>query len=337
MRTLFYYHPDFLEHNPGRGHPERPERLRAIIDGLKDSSLDQQVEWVEPQTVDPSYLKGIHSDEYVERILALDGCSTALDPDTVVSPGSVRAALRAAGAAVEAAKAVLSSSRTVAFCAVRPPGHHAERNRAMGFCLFNNVAIAADRVITEGLARRVVIFDPDLHHGNGTQNAFYRRNDVFYISIHRYPYYPGTGAISETGEGEGQGFTANVPLPGGMGDDDYMFVVMELVLPVMESFRPELLLVSAGFDAHVSDPLGDMSVTESGFVGMYSRIMTKALEKNIKCAFILEGGYDLYALRSSVSSILETLIEEKFEHSHEIRPCQEVQEIVDFVIERLRI
>ena len=272
----------------------------------------------------------MHDAAYVDMVLGLRGASRRLDADTVVSPGSVDAALYAAGAALDAAAAVLAGTARTALCAVRPPGHHAERDRAMGFCLFNNVAVAAAAALAGALpasgagdppgatppsapghspapVRRVLIFDPDVHHGNGTQHMFYDSAAVYYVSIHQYPFYPGTGAAGERGVGAGAGYTLNVPLPAGCGDDEYLAATERLVLPELRAFAPQLVIFSAGFDAHRRDPLGMMRVTTAGFVAVY-RLLVDELDRNrIPHLFVLEGGYDLTALGECVTALLTEL------------------------------
>ncbi|MFZ5470964.1 MAG: histone deacetylase, partial [Myxococcota bacterium] len=233
--------------------------------------------------------------------------STQLDPDTAMSEKSYDTAVLAAGAAVQAVEEVLAGRASNAFALVRPPGHHAETARAMGFCLFNNVAIAAETARRVGAAR-VLVLDWDVHHGNGTQAAFWKRRDVMYLSSHQFPFYPGTGAPFEIGEGEGEGYTVNCALPGGQGDADYGCVFHELFIPVAEAYRPELVLVSAGFDAHRADPLGGMRVTERGFAAMCSAV--KDLADRVcqgRLVLVLEGGYDLDALNDSVRACIEVL------------------------------
>lgn len=307
-RILVSAHPIFREHDTGPGHPERPERLDAIMAGLKDAGLDREVAWREPGEVAQEALFRVHDEGHVRKILSLGGKNAMIDQDTIVSPASVEAALRASGAACSAVEAVLGGEADYGFCLVRPPGHHAERGRSMGFCLFNHVAVAAAHAIGKLGVKRVLIFDPDVHHGNGTQEIFYERGDVFFISIHQWPWYPGPGAADETGKGDGAGTTLNIPLPAGSGDDDYLGVTRETVAPALRDFRPELVLFSAGFDAHEGDPLGGMRLTSEGFARMYRIVLDEMEALQIPGVFCLEGGYSLEALRTAAPAVMQAML-----------------------------
>jgi acetoin utilization deacetylase AcuC-like enzyme len=258
--------------------------------------------------VDDRLLGAIHDEAHLARLRQLTGRSDWLDPDTRTSPGSTRAAWLAAGAAVEAVRAVVRGEATSAFALVRPPGHHARRESAMGFCLLNNVAVAAEWALREGGCRRVLIVDWDVHHGNGTQESFWSRDDVLYVSTHRYPFYPGTGAAHERGAAAGEGRSVNVPLPAGMGDADYGAIFAELLEPIAEQYAPDFVLISAGYDAHLEDPLGGMALSEEGFAalsGCVRRIADRHCGRRI--ALVLEGGYDLQGLAHGVRATLEVL------------------------------
>jgi acetoin utilization deacetylase AcuC-like enzyme len=292
----------FLDHDPGPEHPESPARLEAIADALMRAPL-AGVESKPARPATEEEILRVHDAAHIARLATLAGRTAALDPDTLLSPGSHHAALCAAGAAVDAVTAVLRGDCANAFVLSRPPGHHAERRRAMGFCLLNNVAIAAEAARALG-AQRVAIIDWDVHHGNGTQNSFWGRNDVLFVSTHEEGNYPGTGAAAEIGSGEGRGFTVNCPLPPGQSDADYGAVFESLILPVANAFNPELVLVSAGFDAHAADPLGGMNLTERGFAAMTSALGGLASGKVV---LVLEGGYHLGALAGSVHACLEVL------------------------------
>lgn len=309
MRPLFVFNsPLFRQHDPGPGHPERAERIDAILRGIEGQALTDRLEWVEPRAASPAELRRVHAPGHVERILALRGQTADVDGDTHVCPFSVDAALAASGACLQAVDLVLNNPGASAFSFCRPPGHHAERNRAMGFCLFNHVAVAAAHAISARGLSRVMIIDPDVHHGNGTQDIFYDRGDVCFVSIHQWPLYPGTGAGSERGVGAGAGATVNVPLPPGSGDADYVGVAERVLLPLLDSFRPELVLFSAGFDAHRDDPLGGMTMSGPGFVAFYS-VLLRALSKlGVPAVFSLEGGYSLAALEETVPALLTAIL-----------------------------
>ena len=305
--VLLFFHEAMLEHDPGAGHPERPDRLRAICEKLK-SSPNPKVRWAKPQPAARELIERVHHPAYVDRLEALRNRSAALDADTAVSPGSIRAAYRAAGAAIEAVTAVVSGRARRAFALVRPPGHHAEADRGMGFCLFNNVAVAAAHARAALGCQRILIVDWDVHHGNGTQHIFWDRADVLYFSPHRYPFYPGIGAVNEVGTDRGAGFTVNVPLPGGFGDGEYQAIFRELLVPIADAFAPDLILVSAGFDAHRNDPLGGMAVTEVGFASMCATVCDLAdRHAHGRLVLVLEGGYDLTALADSVYACIIVL------------------------------
>lgn len=302
MSTLIFEHPQFLQHDPGPGHPESPERLSATADYLRAHPV-KGTSLRAPRFATHDELLATHSKDLVHRLTTLKGLSARVDADTAVSPGSFDAALYAAGSAVQAVEEVLRGRAKNAFALVRPPGHHAEPDRAMGFCLFNNAAVAAEAARKLG-AQRVLIVDWDVHHGNGTQAAFFGRSDVLYISTHQYPFYPGTGAPTEIGHGEGEGFTVNVALPGGQQDVDFAAAFNDVILPVSSAYKPDLVIVSAGFDAHEDDPLGGMRLTERAFAAMTCALDTVA---GGKLVLLLEGGYSLYALPRSVHACLEVL------------------------------
>ncbi|MCH8151727.1 MAG: histone deacetylase [Planctomycetes bacterium] len=296
-----------LEHDSGAGHPERPDRLRAICEKLKHSPIPK-VRWVEPHPAARELIERVHQPAYVDQLEAFRGRSAALDADTTVSPGSIPAAYLAAGAAIEAVSAVGTGPVKRAFALVRPPGHHAEADRAMGFCLFNNVAVAAAHARAALGCQRILIVDWDVHHGNGTQHIFWDRQDVMLFSTHRYPFYPGTGGVDEVGTAQGAGFTVNVPLPEGVGDGEYQAIFRELLVPIADDFAPDLILVSAGFDAHRQDPLGGMAVTEDGFASLCATVCDLADRcAQGRLALVLEGGYDLTALADSVHACVNVL------------------------------
>jgi acetoin utilization deacetylase AcuC-like enzyme len=305
--TLLLHHDAMIAHDPGRGHPERPDRLRAIVEKLHAHPI-AGTRMVAPSPVSLEAALRVHTPAHVERVSAMRGKRASFDSDTHTSPDSIDAAFLAAGAAVGAVDAVLDGRARNAFAFVRPPGHHAEPGRAMGFCLLNNVAIAAEHALARPEIERVLVLDWDVHHGNGTQAAFYGRRDVLVFDAHQYPFYPGTGALHEQGQGEGEGYTINVPLPAGATDGDYRRMLADLLLPVATRFRPDLVLVSAGFDAHRRDPLGGMSLTEECFADMCSTVQAIAdTHANGRLVLVLEGGYDLEALADSVHACVAVM------------------------------
>lgn len=306
MDTVLLYDPQFLNHNPGPGHPERPERLESVVAGMTPPPAGAVMRAPRRGATEEELCR-VHTAAYVSSILALRGKHARLDEDTAVSPGSVDAALLAAGTCVELVHEVLDGKAKNGFALVRPPGHHAEADRAMGFCLFNNVAVAAAAAISRGLSR-VLIIDWDVHHGNGTQAMFYARRDVLFFSTHQFPFYPGTGSLEERGEGEGEGYTVNVPLSAGLGDGDYMLAFKEVLEPVAEAYKPELVLVSAGFDPHEGDPLANMRVSPDGFAAMCGVVRSIAERwAGGRLVLTLEGGYDLKALGRSARVSAEIL------------------------------
>jgi len=291
--------PRFEEHITPPGHPERPERAR-VFQNIAMEWRERGGRVSEPRTSTMEELLRVHTREHVDRIAATSGRpGVMLDPDTFTSPESYDIALLAAGAAVHAMEHALDTGET-AFALVRPPGHHAEPDRAMGFCLFNNIAIAAAAALARGI-ERLAIVDIDVHHGNGTQDVFYEEPRVLYVSTHQFPFYPGTGAAEETGAGRGKGFTMNVPLAAGSTDADYERAYDSIAARLAE-FDPQILLVSAGYDAHMDDPLASMYVTVEGYAAIVGKVLgaTRA-----PAAFITEGGYDLDALGSCIRASLD--------------------------------
>ena len=309
--TGFFFDNIFLEHKTTPNHPEKPQRLIAIIDNLKEKNLYSEL--VQPTflPVDMNYLLKVHTEEYIEHVQRV--CQTGsgyLDPDTPVSEKSYEAALMAAGAVTSAIDAVMEGKIKNAFCALRPPGHHAEKDAAKGFCIFNNIAVGAKYIQDKYQLKKILIVDWDVHHGNGTQHSFYDDPDILYFSVHQYPFYPGTGSESEKGIGKGLNFTMNSPLPDGSTDNDYIEIFENKLKPAALSFSPDFVLISAGFDAHKNDLLGSMKVTEQGFAQM-TRIVKEIAQKcsNSRIVSILEGGYNLQALASSVEAHIRVLME----------------------------
>jgi acetoin utilization deacetylase AcuC-like enzyme len=313
MRVGLYDHPAFREHDAGPDHPERPARLDAARRGIKEAGLEPRLQLLPPRPASRDELRAVHSAAHIDRVAATEGRTYRFDPDTQAGPRSYAAALLAAGSVVDAVDRVLAGDTDRVFCAVRPPGHHAEADRAMGFCLFNNVAVGAARALAAGLTR-VAVVDFDVHHGNGTQAIFYGDPRVLYVSSHAYPFYPGTGALDEVGEGKGTGFTVNLPLPGTMGDAEYARIYCEVVERVVRSFDPELVLVSVGFDPHRDDPLAGMAVTERGFGQIAASCLAAASgAAQGRAVFVLEGGYDLDGIAASSAAVTNALLGEPVE------------------------
>jgi len=310
--TAFIEHSDCVHHDTGLYHPERPDRFKAIRDRIADEPISQRLQWRLPDPAPPGCIEAVHGTSYIRRIeeACLSG-SQALDQgDTLACPDTFRIAELAAGAALEAVDAVLRDGQPNAFSALRPPGHHARPHAAMGFCIFNNIAIAARYAQRHYGLRRVLILDWDVHHGNGTQEIFYEDPGVFFCSAHQYPFYPGTGAAGETGAGAGEGSTLNLPLERGACGADMLGALSEQLAPRMDAFEPEIVLVSAGFDAHRDDPLGELTLTDDDFAALTSFALKLARRHcGGRLVSILEGGYNLDALARSVLLHLETLAE----------------------------
>jgi acetoin utilization deacetylase AcuC-like enzyme len=309
MKVGYVYDPVYLRHDTGE-HPENARRLEAILAGLERSGLKQRLTLISPRPATSAELGLVHEKTYLARIKEVADIGGGwLDADTVMSPGSYEAALYAAGGAIRAVDAVTAGEVSSAFALVRPPGHHATPHKAMGFCIFNNVAIAASYAMKTFGLDRVAIIDFDVHHGNGTQEAFYDDPAVLYVSTHQYPHYPGTGAIEETGSGRAAGTNVNIPLPRGCGDAEYERVFQQIIVPVVRRFRPALLLASAGYDAHWSESLADMRLTVSGYAKIAGIINEMAV---VLCrgrlVLCLEGGYSLEAMASAVGDTFNVLL-----------------------------
>ncbi|MDP6978396.1 MAG: histone deacetylase [Myxococcota bacterium] len=305
--------PRFRDHQGPEGHPESPARLLAVGEALTQwrEHAPGTLESVAPRAASDAEILAVHTEDHLRGVEA--GVKRApgnLDPDTFVSPASYDVARLAAGSCVDVALRIANGEAQQAFAALRPPGHHAEADRAMGFCLFNGVAIAARALQQQAGIDRILVLDWDVHHGNGTQHSFEGDKDVLYVSTHQFPFYPGTGAVGETGTGMGIGATLNIPMPPGCGDYEYIAVFQHLFAPAALEFDPDFILVSCGFDAHESDPLGSMGITRTGYFGM-TQIVREVAETacNGRLAFILEGGYAAQGLAEGTLSVLEAMLQ----------------------------
>jgi acetoin utilization deacetylase AcuC-like enzyme len=306
-----FHHDLFERHLEGYPHVESPARVRAILERLEASGFAASLQFIEAPPAERAWIERIHDRRYVDDILALEITdAVVLDwGDTVATPATPQAALHAAGAGVRAARMVCAGELEAAFCAVRPPGHHAERNRAMGFCIFNNIAVAAADLIDEEGLERVAIVDWDVHHGNGTEKSFIEEARVLYVSLHQYPHYPGTGNERTIGTGPGTGYTMNIPMGVGAGDREYFDAFERRIVPALDSFRPEFILVSAGFDGHGDDPLSGTLLSTEAF-GRMTEYLKAAADRHCggRIVSLLEGGYDLEALADSVEAHVAALV-----------------------------
>lgn len=317
MRTGIVYDDVYLLHETGSGHPESPRRLRDALDALRGSGLlsSSSIVMVKPREASIEEIGLVHSGSYIDLVRRIaERGGGLLDSDTVVSKGSWKAALFAAGGLLEACRLIVNGDLSNAFALVRPPGHHVGFSGAAltapsaGFCIFNNVAIAASKLLRDGLSR-VAIVDIDCHHGNGTQEIFYNTSKVLFISTHQDPrtLYPGTGYIDEVGEGDGEGYNINIPLPPGTGDDAYMKVFDEIIVPILKLYSPEFILVSVGFDAHSGDPITNMNLSAHGYRYAFNRILSVASEAcSGRVAATLEGGYG-YGLKTSIVAVISEM------------------------------
>ena len=302
---LYFRHDSSLEHDTGP-HPEGPGRIPAI-----ERAMDAR-DWLgfelrEAPEATLEQIERVHPDHYVAHIRAACERGVSLDPDTITSPGSWGAALHSAGGAVAMVDALLGGEARLGFCGLRPPGHHAETATAMGFCLFGNIAIAARHALDAHGLGRVFILDWDVHHGNGTNEVFHDTNALLFASLHQSPLYPGTGPLSDVGAAEGEGFSLNLPLPPGSGEEEWLSLVQHVVMPAARAFEPELVLVSAGFDAHRADPLANCMLEAGSFAQLAAHVRELAGELDVPVGVVLEGGYDLGALSESVVATLGSL------------------------------
>ncbi|MFH1853926.1 MAG: histone deacetylase [Candidatus Omnitrophota bacterium] len=322
MNTALIYHPAYLKHDTGPHHPERASRLQAILRKLQKTSLISKLRLIEPKKAPINDIALVHSREHILYIKNI--CSrlrsnskyssgkaeknVSLDTDTVISQDSFESALFAAGGVIRAIDLVFQRGADNAFCMVRPPGHHARPSQAMGFCIFNNIAIGARYLQKKYSLDRIAIIDWDVHHGNGTEEVFYEDPEILYISLHQYPHYPGTGARADIGNNKGKGYNLNIPMPVASGDLEYIKAFKETVIPRVNDFKPQFILISAGFDGHRDDPLSSMTLTEQGYYEMTLILKELAsLYSQNRIVSVLEGGYNLFALADSVHIHLKAL------------------------------
>lgn len=310
MRTGFLYDPRYLKHDTGRGHPECAERLTATINYLETQPWFRQLQSVRPASADLKWLQLVHSPDYIEHVAhsCREGLPYLDTPDVMISQSSYDIARLAAGGAMKLADAVMADDIDNGFGLIRPPGHHAERSQALGFCLFNNIAIVARYLQHEYGIDRILILDWDVHHGNGTQHIFDPDPSVFYLSLHQHPFYPGTGSETETGIDNGAGTTLNYPMPAGATDKEYEKAFRDRILPAMDTFQPEVILISAGFDAHRDDPLAGICLSSECYRWMTQRVMECAeSHAGGRIISLLEGGYNLHALPECIANHLIAL------------------------------
>jgi acetoin utilization deacetylase AcuC-like enzyme len=329
----------YLDHVAMDYHPESNQRLKVLYSMLQEPELAGKFPLISPRMATEKELELIHTPSYIQLVASTAKRPyTMLDPDTFACPKSFETAKLAVGGNLTAVDQVIEGKVKNAFTFIRPPGHHAESNRAMGFCLFNNVAIAAEYALQTYRLKKAMIIDWDLHHGNGTQHSFYERADVLYFSTHQYPYYPGTGHISDVGSGAGRGFTVNVPLAAGPGDGEYMKIFEEILEPIALEYKPDIVFVSAGFDIYYQDPLGGMQVTPRGFANL-ARIVMEFAEKvaNGRLVFVLEGGYHLDGLRDSVREVLKTLRGDILKNGRDQKILENVEpDLIDPIIKKVK-
>ena len=316
MDSLVFYYPEGHQKHYIYGHPERPERIQAIREGLEEVGYWGKYPIIQPDNPDPGLLASVHDQNYLRLLEYASQKEQMLDPDTYATRESWQLALNAAGGALAVADRVWEGKAQTGFALTRPPGHHATRSRAMGFCLINNAAVAAEYLLSIKGAEKVAIVDLDLHHGNGTQDIFWERGDVCYISVHQAPFYPGTGALYETGAGPGDGTTLNLPVPAFSGDTAYRTLLTEIILPYLDQQAPRILLISFGFDMHWRDPLGSMKLSAECIYWMIKELRSWAdINCGGKTAVVLEGGYDLEAARVSGQAVAAGLLKEPWKDS----------------------
>ncbi len=299
----------FVKHENGFDHPESPERVYVINDMLNQTEIIKKLKILKPRDATKQEILNVHTEKYYERIKSTKGKEKVfLDQDTSTNPFSFDAAMRASGGVLQSIDEIIAKEIDIAFALVRPPGHHAESDRAMGFCLFNNIALGAGYLLSKGFSR-ILIIDFDVHHGNGTQHIFEDSKNVLFFSTHQFPYYPGTGSIEEKGVDQGSGYTVNVPLSTGMGDAEYIKIFQEILIPIAAQYKPEFILVSAGFDSYIDDAMGGMNVTAEGFARLTEIVINLSEQLcDGKLIFVLEGGYNLNGLWECTNKVFETLL-----------------------------
>lgn len=329
MKPILVYSPKYLEHNPGAWHPESPQRLHAIVETLKREGLWTDVLEPEPAKIDE--VLSVHSRSYIDLLKEMIEDRAFLDSDTPTKENTFEIALLAAGGALLAGRLVLEKKADSAFALVRPPGHHASSDFGGGFCYLNNVAIMTK--VLKDTVDRIMIFDFDAHHGNGTQDIFYDDPDVLYLSIHQFPLYPGTGRVEEIGEGKGKGFNVNVPVPPGTGDGEYATIIKKIVCPIAEQFEPDLIAISAGFDGHMRDPLTQLELSSEFYGWMTEKVLETAKKVcDGRVVFVLEGGYDLKALGESVANVIKAIRGTKFREpvAREIKVVETLRNVLSW-------
>ncbi len=322
----------FVKHINSFDHPESPDRVYIINDMINESGIINNLKILKPRDADKEDILRVHTEKHYERIKSTRGKEkTFLDQDTSTNPFSFDSAVRASGGVLQCIDEIIEKKIDTAFCIERPPGHHAEADRSMGFCLFNHIAVGTGYLRSKGYDR-ILIIDWDVHHGNGTQHIFENSNQVLFFSTHQFPFYPGTGSLDEKGEDEGTGFTVNVPLDTGMGDSEYIKIFNEILVPITAQYKPQFILVSAGFDSYVHDPLGGMTVTEQGFANL-TEIVINLSEQYCdgNLLLVLEGGYNLKGLAECTKRVFDRLINFNQGHIHNITDATKADNIIDIV------
>jgi acetoin utilization deacetylase AcuC-like enzyme len=309
MDQLVYFYPDSHQEHFERGHPERPERVETIRNALESANLWDPFTKIDPIDLTDSQLQAVHSPAYLNLLEMTCRRAGHLDMDTYTTTASWQLARQAAGGAAAIAASVWEQKASRGFALTRPPGHHAMHGQGMGFCLLNNIAIAADYLISNYGVQKLAIVDLDLHHGNGTQDIFWKRNDIFYVSTHQSPFYPGSGRVDDIGVGDGEGWTANFPIPAGSGDNAFSTFMDELILPLLDQRNPQMILVSYGFDPHWMDPLGQLLLSADGYANLIQKLCAWAdIHCDGKVALFLEGGYDLNAAGACTLAVVSALL-----------------------------